>query len=121
MLIRMTEVGSTIAAFLAGAAVAVGGVLAGSSDGSAPHTALVIDAGAGRDGRELVDPRLRSADAEVRLARTSIEASTDVRYFAAQGYRVIVVGPLATDAAAATGVRAVRTDDLAGALRAVGR
>jgi hypothetical protein len=119
MLIRMTGFGSTIAAFLAGAAVAVGGVLAGGSDGSAPHTALVIDAGAGRDGRELVDARLRAADAEVRLARTSSEASTDVRYFAAQGYRVIVVGPLATDAAAATGVRAVRTDDLAGALAAL--
>ena len=121
MLIRMTGLGSTIAAFLAGAAVAVGGVLAGSSDGSGPHTALVVDAGAGRDGRELVDARLRAADAEVRLARTSSEASTDVRYFAAQGYRVIVVGPLASDAAAATGVRAVGADDLAGALRAVRR
>jgi|SoiMethySBSTD1v2_1073268.scaffolds.fasta_scaffold1871987_1 hypothetical protein len=115
----MTGFGSTIAAFLTGAAVAVGGVLAGSSDGSGAHPALVIDAGAGRDGRELVDGRLRAADAEVRLARTSSEASTDVRYFAAQGYRVIVVGPLATDAAAATGVRAVRAVDLAGALRAV--
>jgi len=115
----MTGFGSTIAAFLTGAAVAVGGVLAGSSDGSGAHPALVIDAGAGRDGRELVDGRLRAADAEVRLARTSSEASTDVRYFAAQGYRVIVVGPLATDAAAATAVRAVRAVDLAGALRAV--
>ena len=115
----MTGFGSTIAAFLTGAAVAVGGVLAGSSDGSGAHPALVIDAGAGRDGRELVDGRLRAADAEVRLARTSSEASTDVRYFAAQGYRVIVVGPLATDAAAATGVRAVRAVDLAGALRAI--
>jgi hypothetical protein len=101
--------------------VALGGVLAGSSDGSAPHTALVIDASAGRDGRQLVDARLRQADAEVRLARTSTEASTDVRYFAAQGYRVIVVGPLATDAASATGVPAVRADDLAGALQAVRR
>lgn len=117
----MTGFGSTIAAFLAGAAVAVGGVLAGGSDGSTPHTALVIDAGAGRDGRELVDARLRAADADVRLARTSSEASTDVRYFAARGYRVVVVGALATDAAAATGVRAVRTDDIAGALQAVGR
>jgi hypothetical protein len=113
--------GSTITAFLAGAAVALGGVLAGSPDGSAPHTALVIDAGAGRDGRELVDARLQDADAEVRLARTSTEASTDVRYFATQGYRVIVVGPLATEAAAATGVQAVRAEDLAGALQAVRR
>jgi hypothetical protein len=121
MLIRMTGIGSTITAFLAGAAVAIGGVLAGGSDGSGPHTALVIDAGAGRDGRELVDARLRGADAEVRLARTSSEASTDVRYFAAQGYRVIVAGPLATDAAATTGVEAVRADGLAGALQAVSR
>jgi hypothetical protein len=121
MLIRMTGIGSTITAFLAGAAVALGGVLAGSSDGSAPRTALVIDAGAGRDGRELVDARLRQADAEVRLARTSTEASTDVRYFAAQGYRLIVAGPLATDAAATTGVQAVRAENLAGALQAVRR
>jgi len=121
MLIRMTGIGSTITAFLAGAAVAVSGVLAGGSDGSAPHTALVIDAGAGRDGRELVDARLREARAEVRLARTSTEASTDVRYFAAQGYRVIVAGPLATGAAAATGVQAVRADDVAGALQAIRR
>ena len=113
--------GSTIAAFLTGTAVALGGVLAGNSDGSASRTALVIDAGAGRDGRELVDARLREADAEVRLARTSSEASTDVRYFAAQGYRVIVAGPLATGAADATGVQAVRADDLAGALQAVRR
>jgi hypothetical protein len=113
--------GSTITAFLAGAAVALGGVLAGGSNGPAPHTALVIDAGAGRDGRELVDGRLRAADAEVRLARTSSEASTDLRYFAAQGYRVIVVGPLATEAATTTDVPAVRADDLAGALRAIRR
>jgi hypothetical protein len=121
MLIRMTGIGSTIAAFLAGAAVALGGVLVGGSDGSASHTALVIDAGAGRNGRELVDARLRRADAEVRLARTSSEASTDVRYFAARGYRVVVVGPLATGAASATGVSAVRADGLASALDAIRR
>jgi hypothetical protein len=34
---------------------------------------------------------------------------------------VIVVGPLATGAAAATGVQAVRADDLAGALQAIRR
>jgi hypothetical protein len=117
----MTGVGSTITTFLAGAAVALGGVLAGGSDGSAPRTALVIDAAAGRDGRELVDARLRDADAEVRLARTPTEARTDVRYFAAQGYRVIVAGSRATDAAASTGVQAVRADDLPGALRAIRR
>ena len=101
--------------------MAVGGVLAGGSDASTPRTALVIDAGAGRDGRELVDARLRAANAEVRLARTSTEASTDLRYFAAQGYRVVVAGPLARNAAATTGVPAVHADDLAGALRAVRR
>ena len=85
MLIRMTGIGSTVTAFLAGAAVALGGRSQADRDGSAPHTALVIDAGAGRDGRELVDGRLRAADAEVRLARSSTEASADVRYFAAQG------------------------------------
>ena len=117
----MTGIGSTITAFLAGAAVALGGALAGGSDGSAPHTALVIDAGTGRDGRELVDSRLREADAQVRLARSSTEASTDLRYFAAQGFRVIVVGPLASDAAAATGVPAVRAEDLGSALQTVRR
>src|SRR5215207_10727613 len=87
--------------------------------GSPPHTALVIDAGAGRDGRELVDARLRQADAEVRLARTSTEARADVRYFAAQGYRVIVNGPPATGAAAAAAVPAVRAGDLTAALAAI--
>jgi hypothetical protein len=118
MLIRMTGFGSTIGAFLAGAAVAIGGVLAGGSDEPASRTALVIDASAGRDGRELVDGRLRAANAAIRLPRSSTEASTDVRYFAAQGYRVIVAGPLAIEAARATGVDAVQAKGLSGALAA---
>ena len=54
MLIRMTGIGSTIAAFLAGGAVALGGAAGRRSrSGSASHTALVVDAAAGRDGRQL--------------------------------------------------------------------
>jgi hypothetical protein len=115
----MTGFGSTIAAFLAGAAVAIGGVLAGGSDDPGTDTALVMDASAGRDGRDLVDGRLREANAQVRLPRTSTEASTDVRYFAARGYRVIVAGPLASEAARATGVDAVQASGFSGALAAV--
>ena len=96
----------------------MGGVLAGGSDEPASRTALVIDASAGRDGRDLVDGRLRDSTAELRLPRSSTEASTDVRYFAAQGYRVIVAGPLATEAARATGVDAVQATSLSGALAA---
>lgn len=111
-----------IATFLVTVAVAAGGLLAGDSAGragSATRTALVIDAAAGRDGRELVDARLREVDAAVRLPRTSEEARTNVRYFAAQGYRVVVAGPRAGAAARATGVAAVRAPDLTGALAAV--
>jgi hypothetical protein len=117
----MTGFGSTIAAFLAGGAVALGGLLAGHSDSSGSRTALVVDAAAGRDGRELVDPRLRDSDAQVRLPRTEAEARTDVRYFAAQGYRVVVTGPKASAAARDTGVSAVSASDLTGALAAVSR
>lgn len=98
--------------------MALGGVLAGGSDDPAGRTALVIDASAGRDGRDLVDGRLRAANAEIRLPRSSAEATSDVRYLAAQGYRVIVAGPLASEAARTTGVDALRAADLSGALRA---
>ena len=101
--------------------MALGGLLAGHSDSSGSRTALVIDAAAGRDGRELVDPRLRDSDAQVRLPRTEAEAATDVRYFAAQGYRVVVAGPKASAAARHTGVVAVSERDLTGALAAVSR
>jgi hypothetical protein len=109
---------------MAAGALTAGGILgsdSGGSSGSATRTALVIDAGAARDGRDLVDARLRTVDAEIRVPRTSPEARTNVRYFAAQGYRVVVAGSQASAAAGATGVDAVRVDDLAGALAAVGR
>lgn len=122
MLIRMTGFGSTIATLLAAGALAVGGLLAGGSDEPSAHrTALVIDASAARDGRELVDTRLRDADVAVRLPSTSTEASTDVRYFAAQGYRVVVTGPRASSAAPAAGIAAERAPDLPSALAAAGR
>jgi len=101
--------------------VAVGGLLAGHSDGGGSRTALVVDAAAGRDGRELVDPRLRDSDAQIRLPRTETEARTDLRYLAAQGYRVVVTGPRSREAARATGAAAVTAPDLTSALAAVRR
>jgi hypothetical protein len=123
MLIRMTGLG-TLVALLAAGAVAIGGALGADSDGtkaSAARTALVIDAAAARDGRDLVDDRLRAIDAELRLPRTLTEARTNLRYFDAQDYRLVVAGPLAAAAADATGIAAVRAPDLRGALAAVGR
>jgi hypothetical protein len=81
----------------------------------------VIDASHGRYGRELVNPRLRDLDAEVRLPRTAAEARTNVRYFDALGYRVVVEGPQASAAAEATHVAAERAPNLDQALGAVGR
>jgi hypothetical protein len=118
MLIRMTGLGTQIGALLAAGAVAVGGLLGASSDRSAPRTALVIDAAAARDGRALVDPRLRGLDADVRLPRTADEARTDVRYFATQGERIIVAGPHSTAAARQVGAAATGAPGLAGALAA---
>jgi hypothetical protein len=140
----MTGVGTGIGSVLAAAAVAVGGVLAGggiagsgASGGEASgsgvtgsgtagsevagirtadggRTALVVDADLARDGRELIDPRLRALDAELRLPRTSAEAETDLRYFAAQGYRLVVAGPDSRAAAQAAGVHAGSLAGLAG-------
>jgi hypothetical protein len=122
MQIRMMDFGTQITALLAAVAVAGGGVVgATSGDGSAPKSALVIDASAARDGRDLVDPRLRSADAEVRLPRTPAEARTNVRYMAELGRRVVVAGPKATAAAESAGVAAVRARDLNDALAAAAR
>jgi hypothetical protein len=118
MLIRMTGLGTQIGALLAAGAVAVGGLLGAGSDRSAPRTALVIDAAAARDGRDLVDPRLRGVDAEVRLPRTADEARTDVRYFAAQGRHVVVAGHNAIAAARTTGVHAIGAPSLESALSA---
>ena len=116
MLIRMTELATTLTSVLAAGAVAVGGVAGGltsgssgaspdgSAQGGAARTALVIDASLGRDGSELVDPRLRALDAGLRLPRTEAEAETDLRYLAAQGYRLVVAGPDSRAAAKAAGL-----------------
>jgi hypothetical protein len=120
MLIRMTGLGTQIGALLAAGAVAVGGLLGAGSDRPAPRTAIVVDAAMARDGRALLDPRLRAVDADVRVPRTQTEADTDVRYFAAAGYdRVIVAGPRSTAAAHEAGALARRASGLDGALAAV--
>jgi hypothetical protein len=98
-------------------ALALGAGFAPGADHPSPRTAIVIDAPAARDGRALVDPRLRAVDADVRLPRDAAEARTDVRYFAAQGYdRIVVAGARAT--AAAHGPAIVRAADLPAALGA---
>jgi hypothetical protein len=116
--------GTQLAALLAAIAVATAGLVgaaSGDQAGPAQRSALVIDAAAARDGRELVDARLGELDAEVRLPRTPSEARTDVRYFAAQGFAIVVAGPRAGEAASAAGVAAERTAGLDGALAALGR
>ena len=121
MLIRMTSWTTAIASLAATGALAVGAALAPGADAPAPRTAVVIDASAARDGRALVDPRLRAIDAAVRIPRNDTEARTDVRYFAAQDYdRVIVAGPRSTAAAADSAI-AVRAADLPSALAAATR
>ena len=100
-------VSALVAALIAAGGLG-GGLPRGSDHGSRAgtgRTALVIDAALARDGRDLVDPRLRGLDAELRLPRTAAEARTDLRYFAAQGYRLAVAGPDSRAAAKATGVR----------------
>jgi hypothetical protein len=112
-----------ITAAIAAAAVAAAGLVGASTgdSGSTSRTALVIDAALARDGRDLVDPRLRAADAELRLPRSAAEARTNVRYLAELGNRVVVVGPKATAAAESTGLAAVRARDLPSALAATRR
>jgi hypothetical protein len=120
----MMNFGTQLAAAIAAVAVAAGGVAgASSSDGSGSptQTALVIDAAVARDGRDLVDPRLQAADAELRLPRTAAEARTNVRYLAELGNRVVVAGPHASAAAESAGVAAVRARGLSDALAAAGR
>jgi len=123
----MTNLATSIGAILAAGAVALGGALGADQDartagrvagGEPARTALVVDASEGRDGRELIDPRLRELDAEVRLPRTPAEARTNVRYFDSLGYRVIVAGPQASAAARAVGVDAARAANLPQALQA---
>ena len=102
-------------AFIAAAALAAGGLLGGGADSSpGPGTALVVDAALARDGRELVDARLRDAADELRIARTAAEARTDVRYLEASGHRVVVAGPKAS--AAAAGTRSERASTVAAAV-----
>jgi hypothetical protein len=118
----MTGIGTQIGALLAAGAVAAGGLLGAGSGRPAPRTAIVVDAAIARDGRALLDPRLRAVDADVRVPRTQTEADTDVRYFTAAGYdRVIVAGPRSTAAAHEAGHAADRTADLDGALAAASR
>jgi hypothetical protein len=122
MLIRMTDIGTQLTALIAVVGVATGGLLGSdSNEDPAPRTALVIDASAARDGRDLVDPRLKSVDADVRLPRNSTEARTNVRYFDKLGYRVVVAGPQASAAASAVGVDAERAPGLAGAVESASR
>jgi hypothetical protein len=118
----MTGLLSAFASFAAAGALAATGVLASGAGHPAQRTALVVDAPAAREGRALLDPRLRAIQADVRLPRSAAEARADVRYFAAQGYdRVIVAGPRSTMAADEADVAAVRTRGLASALAAVRR
>src|SRR5919204_3427387 len=122
MFIRMTGLATQIGALLAAGAAAAGGLLGAGSGRPVPRTAVVVDAAIARDGRALVDPRLRALDTAVRLPRTRTEALTDVRYFAAAGHdRVIVAGPRSTAAASLAGGAAVRAGGLDGALAAARR
>jgi hypothetical protein len=116
MLIRMTFIGTHITAVLTAGVVATGSLFAANSDDQNRPTALVIDASLARDGRELVDPRLKDVDADVRLPRNATEARTNVRYFDALDYKVYVAGSNASAAAEATGVAATDTGGLDGAL-----
>jgi hypothetical protein len=119
MLIRMTGIGTQLVAFIGAAAVAAGGLLgAGSDADEKARTALVVDAALARDGRELVDARLRDAADELRVPRTAAEARTDVRYLAASGHRIVVAGP---QASAAAGAQAERASTVAGAVAAARR
>jgi hypothetical protein len=117
----MTGLGTQIAALLGAGALAVAGLAGSDSKGSTTptqRTALVVDAATGRDGRDLVDDRLAATGAPLRLPRTPQEARTNVRYFAAQGYRVVVAGPQSRAAARAAAVPAVAADGVRGAVAA---
>lgn len=117
----MTRRGATIAAAVA-AALAAGAATAwpaaDTPAGPSRPAALVVDASLGRSGRALIDPRLRAADAAVRLPRTTREARVDVRYLIASGHTVVAVGPQSSAAAGAT---ARHADTLDEGLRAVRR
>ena len=113
-----------IVSLFAVGAVMAGGVLGGDQWEPAPsgaRVALVVDAAEARHGRALVHPRLLTLDAAIRLPRTPAEAHTNVQYFHALGYRLIVAGPRARAAAVAAHVPALPARALAGALAAVER
>jgi len=121
MFIRMTPIGTHIAAVLTAGVVAAGAVFgaeASTGQDAGQPTALVIDSSLAAHGNQLVDPRLEHVDAAVRLPRDADEARTNVRYFDALDYRVYVAGAHSTAAAAATGVDATEVDGLDGALTA---
>ncbi|MET0615600.1 MAG: hypothetical protein ABW142_09150 [Thermoleophilaceae bacterium] len=117
----MTVIGTHIAAVLTAGAVAAGAVFgaeASTGEDAGQPTALVIDSTLARHGSELVDPRLRDADAAIRLPRTAEEARTNVRYFDALDYRVYVAGARSAAAAEQTGVDATEVHGLDGAVAA---
>ena len=116
----MTSIATGLASLVVAAGALAAATLAPGADHPTPRTAIVIDAPAARDGRALVDHRLRALDVDVRLPRDAAEARTDVRYFAAQGYdRIVVAGPRST--AAAHGAAIVGVADLSAALAAATR
>jgi hypothetical protein len=116
----MTGIGAQIVALLGAAALAAGGVLgADGDDAPGRPTALVVDAALARDGRQLVDDRLRGAADQLRVARSAAEARIDVRYLLASGHRLIVAGP--ESAAAAAGLPAERAASVAGAVASARR
>jgi hypothetical protein len=118
----MTTLATTLTALAAAAAAAFGGAAgADSGDPSPSRTALVVDAAEGRDGRELVDPRLRDIDADVRLPRTDTEARTNLRYFESLGHRIVVVGSSSQAAAKATRVDALPAEELDEGIALAGR
>jgi hypothetical protein len=121
MLIRMTLIGTHIAAVLTAGAVAAGAVFgaeASTGDDAAQPTALVVDSSLASHGSELVDSRLKALDADIRLPRDAREARTNVRYFDELDYRVYVAGARSTAAAEQTGVDATEVDGLDGAVAA---
>jgi hypothetical protein len=119
----MTASISAIATVLAAGAVALGGAFDGGSDGSTEgrRQALVIDAGLARDGRDLLDPRLRDAGVELRVPRDAEEARMNVRYFAESGADLVVAGPDSAAAAEAVHASARQRDDAGSALGALVR
>jgi hypothetical protein len=121
----MTGFGTRVVALLAaGAAATAAGVAAASAPeapGFSGRTALIVDAAQARDGRDLVDDRLEAVEAEVRLPRTEAEALVNVRYFDAQGYRLVVAGSRASASAHAAGIAAEQVSDLDAGLAAAAR